>query len=624
MISENDVKYLEKICEETGAPVDKILKYDTATACAEFAARHWDDPATMKKWDSFYARIKLEDAEAMFEVNGLFDSAKEKKIKFLDVAADNPGKSYMEIADKVLGLLYTGSPINAQGRISVNNMKYVYEIKICLSEGHIDTYHILTCMENIARGKESGPQAFGNNIHMLMLALDDMGMRGIQIIYARDYYDGNMQALYDGIRSRDGRMIEYINKRTAMEYNKDRIHNPDYIAVGYGASSTHHGFGAPEQEFHLDPFNMHRYMKSDVEPIKIDYKKMDIREGVDRETGIRIAQAYGFEMMFEHPFKTDFDERVQIVMVNKKTGDMLSADTTKDNMVYGGCRILAPRYEGVKRAIFKGEPGVHGNCEEFEGTPWRLWECSYHEGCFAQYRTIPVISADEIPWDKAPYRGGVDMPLPELVNENLCWSFFSKLPDDLEFLYPYVHSEAYTVPMFANLMAAPGMIRKFVPEDCHKYYCRILDDPAQCFADSSYLSIYSPVQFVILFRLSAAITGISPEDIVPYKEAIVNEALDNLAKITENFRLRHSTKTDVDDAKNFVNVLKKLDFIPDALDRYIVSKFYDRVKEPSPDELPQDAVTWIREKAPDRYKHKNDWYLYGCMRDEYQMKRKKT
>lgn len=178
--------------------------------------------------------------------------------------------------------------------------------------------------------------------------------------------------------------------------------------------------------------------------------------------------------------------------------------------------------------------------------------------------------------------------------------------------------------MMANLMAAPGMIREFVPEDCQKYYCRILDDPAQCFADSSYLSIYSSVQFVVLFRLSAAIAGIGAKDIALYKEAIMDEAIDRFAKVMENFRLRHGTKTDVDDARNFVYVLKKLDFTPDALDRYIVSKFYDRVKEPSPDELSQDVLTWIREKAPDRYKHKNDWYLYGCMRDEYQMKRKKT
>ena len=96
MICENDVNYLKRICEETGAPEDIISKYNIATVCAEFAARHYNEPDTMAKWDAFYARMVPEDADAMFEVNGMFGMAKEKGISFLDIASANLKQSYME------------------------------------------------------------------------------------------------------------------------------------------------------------------------------------------------------------------------------------------------------------------------------------------------------------------------------------------------------------------------------------------------------------------------------------------------------------------------------------------------------------------------------------------------
>lgn len=620
MICENDVNYLKRICEETGAPEDIISKYNIATVCAEFAARHYNEPDTMAKWDAFYARMVPEDADAMFEVNGMFGMAKEKGISFLDIASANLKQSYMEVANSVLLFMYRNSGMNAQGRLSVNNMKYACEIKICLAEGNRDAFYILTELENTARGKESGSPAFRDQGYMMLLGLDDMGMRGRQIVYARDYYDGNMQAFYDGIRNRSGKMIEYVNKRAAMEYDKDPIGNPDYLAASGGASSTRHDFGINRQEFHIDVLNAPILIAANVEPIKIDYSKMDIRDGIDRATGIRIAKAHGFEPMFELPYNTDFGEWVQIVMINRKTGDMLSANTTEDNMVYGGCKVIAPRREGVNRAIFSGDIGVHGNCEEFKDSQWKLWECGHQEGCFAQHATMPEINIDDVPWDKYPYKGMVSMPIPEPVDEHLCWSFFNNLPDNLVFLYPYIHNEAYEVPMMANLMLAPGMIRKYVPENCIKYFCRMLDDPAKCFAESVYLGIFSSCQFVTLFKMSVVVAGLRSEEIILYKEAVINVALKQL-EIAKN--AGRSSESDVKYAKKFVNDLRKLEFVPDALDLYIVSKFYDKIKEPSADELPQNALAWMKQNAPVSYAGKDDWFLYGSMRYEYQLKHRK-
>lgn len=619
MICENDVKYLTRICEETGAPIDEVLKYQISTSCAEFAARHWDDANVMAKYNKFYERFTEKDADAMFETKVLLNDAKEKGIDFLDVAMMDQSLSYMGVVNRVLLMMHRESAENAQGRRSINDMKYQYEIKICLAEGNIDAYYILEGIEATARGKESGSVMHQGQAHILMLGLDDMGMRGAQIVYALDYYDGNMQALYDGIANRSGQMIAYVNKRAALEYDKDNS-NPDFLAVTGGASSTHDNFGMTEQQFHLNIFNVMHFVAADVDPIKIDYSKMDIRDGVDMETGVKIAEAHGFEVMFKIPYQCMGDECAHIVMINRNTGDMLSANAQKDSMVYGGCRIIVPRRDGVKRAIFGGDIGVHGNCEEFDNSDWRAWECSHHEGCFAQYATVPRVSIDDIPWDKFPYRGMVSMPIPQPISEHMCWSFFNRMPDNLMFMFSSMHDEGYTVPMFANMLLAPKTIKENVPEEFQKYYCRMLDDSAKCFAESCYLQIYSARKFVNLFRMSAVIAELEDGDIAKYKGAIVNEAMKIQSRIEEQARLGHRRDNDIKDAQEFTKTLQGLDFRPDALDRYIVSKFYDKVTEPDVSALPQDVMNWMHQNAPDTYKSKDEWYLYGSMRDDYQLK----
>ena len=49
------------------------------------------------------------------------------------------------------------------------------------------------------------------------IILDDMNIRGTQIVYARDYCGWNVRELFDSIRKRDPKMVEAVNREVAKK-----------------------------------------------------------------------------------------------------------------------------------------------------------------------------------------------------------------------------------------------------------------------------------------------------------------------------------------------------------------------------------------------------------------------
>lgn len=213
----------------------------------------------------------------------------------------------------------------------------------------------LASMEtNSLNNTGTGRNILGNSFdrgwkaHSFLLGLDDMNIRGQQLVYALEYFDGDIPSMVVGVTNRDTQMVEYINYR---------IHDTNYHiegalsimpkAVSGGASSTEGYDFAPPIDCMISPSdNIKKVGKKTV-----DYSSRSILFPTTLEEGLKILDALGFKLVWKsnlisiNDFKKDLfgKDNYFIILVNPNNGSICKiSSATDDCILNGGMDILVP------------------------------------------------------------------------------------------------------------------------------------------------------------------------------------------------------------------------------------------------------------------------------------------
>lgn len=135
-----------------------------------------------------------------------------------------------------------------------------------------------------------------------------------------------------------------------------------------------------------------------------------------------------------------------------------------------------------------------------------------------------------------------------------------------------------------NSLKAPELLEQLLSEEHKKFFAAVLKDKYSYFVKANYVGILQVRMLLAMFKLAAAYADLPAEDIARYREAIISV---------------HSKADE----------LTSYNFVPDALDRFVLSQVLTDYPEPSVSELPQDALQWMKSYAPDSYNDGDVWRL---------------
>ena len=243
------------------------------------------------------------------------------------------------------------------------------ETKALLSEGIDEAGDLLetiryTASDVLGKTKEM-EGIFGGHLipgFNTCLGLDDMNIRGQQILWGYEYCDKSLDSFILAIKSRDKRTVDYINQKSAL-WGKEthQLYAPK--AVTSGASFTEGmGFEAPI-DCVIDATDFDFYSENNVPVKKVDYSTREIRHSTPTQEAVKILESLGFNLIYKEKtedllgkeFAGFSDEDTYcIIMHNPKTGAIAHADSaTTEHFRYGGFDILVP-YRDTDRSFFMG------------------------------------------------------------------------------------------------------------------------------------------------------------------------------------------------------------------------------------------------------------------------------
>ncbi len=245
-------------------------------------------------------------------------------------------------AEEVFGLRKRNSRIKLTEDI-LNHRGKLFSV---MAEGDVEAYGILEKIEymtgqlhqNESRAwGEFSAGALGSHLmpgKMRMLGLDDMNIRGRQLVYAFEYADMSYEALIKLISDNDENMVKYVNKKMYEDLSKSDEHAVPK-AVTVGAS-----FDDPTWNDILF-LTSHDWMEieeyGDVKPLSTDWEHAEIVNFVPKTDAIKIMEANGFHIVHRRvPTGAEYEE---IIFHNKETGAIASCGATDDNCCYGGFTI---------------------------------------------------------------------------------------------------------------------------------------------------------------------------------------------------------------------------------------------------------------------------------------------
>lgn len=600
MLSSNDQKWLQAMCEQYACPMSLVKRFDASTSTCSYVFEHFQNATAMESFEYLYGLIKDCPKEYLQAFVFLLTELPDVPDKIMFAAADTAEKACVIMMRKYT----TGHKRNVAGRVSINDVQYESLVDLLMANCLIEPYLALTKLKSVA-GDVNKSQAIsgmfgGHRMPALNIALslDDMNIRGKQILSVIDFCDGDYQFAARLVSERYDHMIAYVNKMTALE-NKDRdgLLTNIPIAVQGGASSTQHDF--TQTEYKMSILNIDNYANADVHAHKIDYSSMDIGQSTSTDLAIEILEHCGFEKVWDIPVEDAFGGPCRnLCYVHPETGDMFYAESAKDNCcVYGGGRIVAARKHGLPVVFLDSDDGLHGNRERFDNSDWCAYECDYRNSVIQDWKKhLPPVTWQEIPWEQYPTKGSVYLPIPNCIQSNALYFATDQLPECLSDYFLLFHQEGYALIGMINSLKAPELLEQLLSEEHKKFFTAVLKDKYSYFVKANYIGILQVHMLLDMFKLAAAYTDLPAEEITRYREAIISV---------------HSKADE----------LTSYSFVPDALDRFVLSQVLSDYPEPSVSELPQNALQWMKSYAPDSYNDGDVWRLYSSMRNLYEKSR---
>lgn len=600
MLSSNDQKWLQAMCEQYDCPMSLVKRFDASTSTCSYVFEHFQNATAMESFEYLYGLIKDCPKEYLQAFVFLLTELPDVPDKIMFAAADTAEKACVIMMRKYT----TGHKRNVAGKVSINDVQYESLVDLLMSNCLIEPYLALIKLKDTAgdvNKSQTVSGVFGGHrmpAFNIALSLDDMNIRGRQILSVVEFCDGDYQLAAKLVSERDEDMIAYVNKMTALTNKEtDGLLTNIPIAVQGGASSTQLDF--TRTEYKMSILNIDNYANADVHAHKIDYSSMDIGQSTPTDLAIKILEHNGFEKMWCIPVEDAFGHTCHnLCYVHPETGDMFYAGSAKDtSCVYGGGRIIAARKPGLPVAFLDSDEGLHGNKERFDNADWCAYECDYRNSVIQDWKKhLPPVTWQEIPWELYPTKGCVYLPIPSCINDNAFYSATNQLPECLSDYFSLFYSESYALSRMINSLKAPELLDQLLSEEHKKFFAAVLKDKYTYFVKSNYVDILQAHMLLDMFKLAAAYVDLPAEEIARYREVII------------------SVHDEADD-------LIPYNFVPDALDKFVLSQVLPDYPEPSVSELPQDALQWMKSYAPDSYNDGDVWRLYSSMRNLYEKSR---
>lgn len=329
-----------------GEPVDDFIKYAKVTGK--------DDEGLIGNTNLIFSYRDLTEMESD-EKSPLFGDPIYEAIGYL---SSHPDVSVNKLLFEVIRRVYM--PKHSTGRVKlieclINSNELATAV---MSEGIKESEGIYTKVIETAgyhMPKDSQRNILGDpfmnsewNSRSVLLAMDDMNIRGQQLIYAFEYYDKDIHSLVTGLLNRDLKMVEYINyKIQSTGYHLEGSMPIMPKATSSGASFTEGmGFNPPEI---LMISSDEEY--SEVNRVSVDYSTRSIDSTTSLEEGLNILHALGFKDVWKSKLQNISGQKVDIwgdvnyylILQNPDNGSICEINSATDkSMTHGGIEIMVP------------------------------------------------------------------------------------------------------------------------------------------------------------------------------------------------------------------------------------------------------------------------------------------
>lgn len=327
-----------------------------------------------------------------------------------------------------------GAELLTNGRLAMGDWNFI-EMPYLMSEGNAKAYEIIQALSQMNSNETERFTEMSKNpmdriaenawVHMnINYSIDDMGIRGKQLIDALEYADGSSKRLWELVNKSDAELVKYVNYKAACRI-RDGSKEKEYLAVTSGASfDRFHKNPAdnpwqwrnPDAMFHqytIGLLNYEEYLE-EVKPLTIDWATMDIKQGISLEQAKRICEARGFELVRSFCRGEHWGETVYYYLYrNRTTGDHIEfSSATEKDATYGGVAMMVYRISGVP-----WELADHCSSGGTDDGSAHYYQFTHHNGVFRTYDKLATYATpDKINWKGLGF-SSYGLPIPKYWKE---------------------------------------------------------------------------------------------------------------------------------------------------------------------------------------------------------------
>lgn len=359
----------------------------------------------------------------------------------------------------------------------------------------------------------------------ICLGLDDMNIRGKQIKWGYEYCDKSFDSFILSVKSRDQKMVDYINQRSAEDgKNSQSLYAPK--AVISGASFTDGiGFNSPINCI-INATDFDSYIENSVPVKKVDYGTREIRHTTPTKEALKILEVLGFRVIYNET-KLDLlgkefggfsdEETRYIIMHNPETGAIMYADNASaKSFRYGSCNILVP-YKHSSKSLFNynvEQNIIEGLNREKQDNSLCVGRINTNN-IIKEYKSF--ISAVSFIEDTTVlgYNAYNGIPIPVTYNTIYPPRDYSYKHKNIEYMMVGgTGMSSHTISSFANLLNAEKKI-ELVPEDSQWIYKPFLDNKYKWVLTGGYFA-NSVQENSVLLGIVFSILGTPDSEIEKY------------------------------------------------------------------------------------------------------------